>query len=98
MGWKRVGTLPDLRGLVVVVAPHTSNWDFLIGILNAYALGVRRRWRFRFLAQDSLFVWPIGPLFRRLRGGPEAPAGAHAQRVDRKSTRLHFHSRSTPYA
>ena len=70
MGWKRVGTLPDLRGLVVVVAPHTSNWDFLIGILNAYALGVRRRWRFRFLAKESLFVWPIGPVLRRLGGVP----------------------------
>lgn len=65
-----MGTLPDLPGLVVVVAPHTSNWDFLIGILNAYALGVRRRWRFRFLAKHSLFVWPLGPILHRLGGVP----------------------------
>jgi 1-acyl-sn-glycerol-3-phosphate acyltransferase len=70
MGWTILGSLPDVPGLVAVVAPHTSNWDFLVGILLAYALGVPWRWRFRFMAKHSLFVWPVGGFLRWLGGMP----------------------------
>jgi len=32
-GWKIQGTWPDVKKAVVAVAPHTSWWDFLIGIM-----------------------------------------------------------------
>lgn len=48
------------------MAPHTSNWDFLIG------LGARAVLDFnpRYVAKKELFVWPIGWLFRKLGGYP----------------------------
>ena len=50
----------------MVVAPHTSNWDFLVGV------GARAVLNFnpRYAAKKELFVWPIGWLFKRLGGYP----------------------------
>ena len=31
-GWRVEGSIPDLPKMVLVVAPHTSNWDFLTGL------------------------------------------------------------------
>ena len=51
---------------VVIFYPHTSNWDFVVGILarSAIALPVH------FAGKDSLFTWPLGALFRSLGGIP----------------------------
>ena len=51
---------------VVVFYPHTSNWDFLIGLLAKWATGIH----FRFVGKDSLFAGPLGPLMRRWGGIP----------------------------
>ncbi|MBI4501735.1 MAG: 1-acyl-sn-glycerol-3-phosphate acyltransferase [Gemmatimonadetes bacterium] len=59
------------------MAPHTSNWDFLVGILVAYTLGVPWRWRFRFLAKHSLFVGPVGAFLRAVGGTPIDRAAKH---------------------
>ena len=32
-GWKVSGDLPNISKYLIVVAPHTSNWDFLVGLL-----------------------------------------------------------------
>ena len=58
------GTLPHLPKFVVIVAPHTSNWDFFVGIGAVYALGIR----ISFLGKDSLFRGPLGPMMRWLGG------------------------------
>jgi 1-acyl-sn-glycerol-3-phosphate acyltransferase len=42
-GWRIEGQFPDRAKLVVIVAPHTSNWDFPIGISAVFALGLRVR-------------------------------------------------------
>lgn len=66
LGWRLHGRLPDLPRLVVVAAPHTSNWDFVLGMAAAFALGVEVRW----LGKRSLFRPPAGPLMRWLGGVP----------------------------
>lgn len=58
--------LPDYPKLVVIVAPHTSNWDFPLGVAVLFALGIR----LTFLAKRSLFVPPLGTIMRWLGGIP----------------------------
>ena len=42
-GWKMTGHLPkDIKTAVFIAAPHTSNWDFLIGRAGLYQLGIKK--------------------------------------------------------
>ena len=66
LGWSLKIDLPDARKYVVIAAPHTSNWDFLIGILAAWAIDLNASW----LGKHSLFHWPLGWYFRRIGGVP----------------------------
>ncbi len=66
-GWKITGDIPGkLPKYIVIVAPHTSNWDFFIG------LAVRSICRMdtRYLAKKELFGPPMGWIFRKLGGYP----------------------------
>src|SRR5215211_7480307 len=65
-GWHTVGALPDNPKGVLVVAPHTSNWDFLVLLLIAVALGIKTTW----MGKHTLFRPPFGWLMRRLGGLP----------------------------
>jgi 1-acyl-sn-glycerol-3-phosphate acyltransferase len=58
--------MPDLDKMIIVGAPHTSNWDFLV------FLGAIRHWGIspRFVGKHTLFRWPFGYLFRWLGGIP----------------------------
>jgi 1-acyl-sn-glycerol-3-phosphate acyltransferase len=79
-GWRIEGELPDRPKLVAIVAPHTSNWDFVLGISAVFALGLR----VRFLGKHTLFHPPLGWLMRWFGGTPvvrETPQGAVAQAV-----------------
>jgi 1-acyl-sn-glycerol-3-phosphate acyltransferase len=79
-GWRIEGEIPDRPKLVAIVAPHTSNWDFVIGIAAVFALGLR----VRFLGKHTLFHPPLGWLMRWFGGTPvvrETPQGAVAQAV-----------------
>ncbi|MCD2516427.1 1-acyl-sn-glycerol-3-phosphate acyltransferase [Massilia sp. G4R7] len=59
-GWTlRYKPLPGPHGIAVVY-PHTSNWDFPIGLLGKWALGLKFRW----IAKDSLFRGPMGAIMR----------------------------------
>jgi 1-acyl-sn-glycerol-3-phosphate acyltransferase len=64
--WGVVGEVPPIRKMVIIGAHHTSNWDFVIGMLAARALGVR----IRFLGKHTLFRAPFGWFFRMLGGIP----------------------------
>ena len=59
-GWRMAGSLPDLPKMVMAAGPHTSNWDFLVGMGAMYAAG----FRVSFLGKDSLFRPPLGWLMR----------------------------------
>jgi 1-acyl-sn-glycerol-3-phosphate acyltransferase len=59
-GWNfRWKPLPGPHG-IAVVNPHTSNWDFFVGLLAKWAIDVPFRW----LAKDSLFRGPMGSIMR----------------------------------
>ena len=72
-GWRMTGSLPDLPRMVMTAAPHTSNWDFLVGVGAMYAAG----FQVSFLGKHTLFRPPLGWVMRWLGGRP----------VDRASTR-----------
>ena len=57
--WKAVGDVPQ-RG-VLVGAPHTSNWDWVLTMLLAWRYGIT----IRLLVKQELFVGPLGWLLRR---------------------------------
>jgi 1-acyl-sn-glycerol-3-phosphate acyltransferase len=65
-GWRLIGQAPAIEKYLVVFYPHTSNWDFVLGILAAWGL----RLDITFLAKHSLFEGPLGGLFRKLGGHP----------------------------
>lgn len=66
-GWKFGGEdFPDERKFVLIVAPHTSNWDFIVGVMAMYAIGLRGT----FLGKDTLFRFPLGLVMRFLGGFP----------------------------
>ncbi len=71
-GWRVVGELPDLPRLVVIAAPHSSNWDGIWGFAAKLALGLE----VRVLGKAQLFWWPLGPLLRRLGAIPVDRAAA----------------------
>lgn len=75
IGWKVEGAFPtDLKKYIIAVAPHTSNWDFVIGVM---ARSILRLQRARFLGKDSLFKPPFGWFFRWLGGYPVDRSGKH---------------------
>ena len=86
-GWKvRYKPLPGPHG-VAIVYPHTSNWDFPVGLLGKWALGLPFRW----LGKESLFRGPAGRLMRARGGVPverNASTGATQRLADtmRKSS------------
>jgi 1-acyl-sn-glycerol-3-phosphate acyltransferase len=65
-GWRFEGELPNVAKAVAIVAPHTSNWDFVLGLLGVFAVGVRVSW----LGKHTLFRAPFKGLLRWLGGIP----------------------------
>lgn len=63
-GWRIRGEMPADRHLILAVGPHTSNWDFVVGVAAMLALDIRIHW----LGKHSLFVPPLGWLMRALGG------------------------------
>ncbi|HEX6827690.1 MAG TPA: 1-acyl-sn-glycerol-3-phosphate acyltransferase [Burkholderiales bacterium] len=65
-GWSVDVAWPPDPKAVIVVYPHTSNWDFIVGILARHAAGLPVQW----VAKDTLFRGPLNTLFRRWGGIP----------------------------
>lgn len=57
---------PGIGKAVLVAAPHTSNWDFPVTVLAAWAADLKLHW----LGKNGLFRWPLGWLLRGLGGVP----------------------------
>jgi 1-acyl-sn-glycerol-3-phosphate acyltransferase len=66
LGFRLEGAVPDIPRCVTIVAPHTSNWDFVVGLAGMLALGVDFRW----LGKHTLFRFPFGGVLRWLGGIP----------------------------
>jgi len=65
-GWTMVGEVPPLARAVFIAAPHTSNWDGFWFLAYKLALNVE----VRFLAKDTLFWWPLGPVLSAMGALP----------------------------
>jgi 1-acyl-sn-glycerol-3-phosphate acyltransferase len=65
-GWRVRLVWPPVPKAVVIVYPHTSNWDFIVGILARFAVAIP----IGFVGKHTLFRPPFGGLFRRLGGIP----------------------------
>ena len=67
LGFKITGQYPHhLKKKIIAVIPHTSNWDFPLGILVKWSLGAK----INYIGKSSLFKMPYGWLFRSLGGIP----------------------------
>lgn len=66
MGWSEQVSIPHRDKCIICVAPHTSNWDFIIGQLYYRSLGRTAG----FLMKKEWFFWPLGILFRKMGGIP----------------------------
>jgi 1-acyl-sn-glycerol-3-phosphate acyltransferase len=73
-GWRALSApLPGPKG-VIMVYPHTSNWDFILGMLYRFGTGLRANW----IGKDTIFRWPFRGLMIRMGGVPisrRAPGG-----------------------
>ncbi|MFV4912846.1 1-acyl-sn-glycerol-3-phosphate acyltransferase [Microbacterium lacticum] len=72
------------RPSVLIGAPHTSNWDFVLMLAIAWRLGIPVRW----LGKASLFAGWRGPIMRALGGIPVQRDDA-ARVVDEVVERVH---------
>lgn len=80
-GWQVAGTLPNLPKMVIIGAPHTSNWDFPLAMTLIFYLGVRLNW----MAKKEFFVAPVSRLWLWLGGVPidrQAANGMVGQMVE----------------
>lgn len=75
-GWSIAIADPLPEKCVIIVYPHTSNWDFPIGLLTKWAAGLTaKRDALRYAGKTSLFLWPWGWFFRAVGGFPVDRAG-----------------------
>ena len=65
-GWRIEGKLPDIPKFVLIGAPHTSNWDFVLFLGVIFSL----RANVRFMGKAELFRFPYGWFFRYCGGVP----------------------------
>lgn len=94
-GWKSYVTVPEPEKSVICVAPHTSNWDFLIGKLIYWELGRKTS----FLIKKSWFFFPMGYIFSAMGGVPvdrSKRTSVTQQMVEEFSKRKKFHLAITP--
>ena len=65
-GWTIKGMVPDEERIVIIAAPHTSNWDFILAMLTIFGLNIKIKW----LGKDSIFKPGFKWFFNWLGGIP----------------------------
>lgn len=66
MGWKVAGRMPDVPKVILIGAPHTSNWDALAATFSMLSIGLH----YTILVKKEWFFWPMGMIFRAVGGYP----------------------------
>lgn len=61
LGWKTSDGVPAINKMVICVAPHTSNWDFVIGKLFYSSMGLK----VSFLIKDDWLRPPFGKWMKK---------------------------------
>ena len=75
LGWSVQGVMPgQYKKFVIAIAPHTSAWDFVIGLMARSALGLQKA---RYLGKSQLFKPPFGWFFRMTGGTPVDRSSPH---------------------
>lgn len=64
LGWKVTGQFPADKKFVLIGAPHTSNWDFFLGLALTFIFRLKTRW----MGKDALFKGMSGVIMRALGG------------------------------
>jgi 1-acyl-sn-glycerol-3-phosphate acyltransferase len=72
-GWRFEGALPDIPKVIVCVAPHSSNWDFVVGVMALFAVDAR----ISFLGKHTLFTGLFGRWMRSIGGIPVDRSQSH---------------------
>lgn len=95
LGWKTKVAVPDYDKYILCAAPHTTNWDLLIGKLFYGAIGRRTG----FMMKKEWFVWPLGMIFRAMGGIPvdrKKKSSLVEQMTREAKARKTFHLAITP--
>lgn len=71
--WQIKGNVHNAPKFVMVLAPHTSLWDFYVGLAGKLAVGLHSSW----LVSAAYTWWPLGVFLRRLGGIPIYRNGSH---------------------
>lgn len=66
LGWKLTGQLPNEKKVIIIGAPHTSNWDLILALASMLSVGLRFSW----MMKKEAFFWPLGPLWKSMGGVP----------------------------
>lgn len=86
LGWKTTGGLPREEKYVLIVAPHTSNWDLFYGIILAFALKLDAR----YIAKKELFREPFSFLMT-WSGAIPIDRSSHHNIVDQMASEFNKH-------
>ncbi len=95
LGWKENITVPYYDKCVICAAPHTSNWDLLIGELFYAAMGQKAS----FMMKKEWFFFPLGLFFKAIGGIPvdrQRKTSLVDQMADRFARSTRFHLAITP--
>lgn len=65
-GWKVNQNIPKEKSYIILVAPHTSNWDFLVGRLVIGSLRVQQT----VMMKKEMFFFPLKYLLKALGAMP----------------------------
>ncbi|MCF0188415.1 MAG: 1-acyl-sn-glycerol-3-phosphate acyltransferase [Bacteroidaceae bacterium] len=94
-GFKETPYKPWPKKCVIALAPHTSNWDFIIGVLFMWS----HREQCNFLMKKEWFFWPMGIFMRHVGGIPvyrEKNRSMTDQLAERAKEMEQFHLCITP--
>lgn len=83
LGWKITGDNFFPKKCVIIFAPHTSNWDFILGKCYAYIIGIQPK----YLVKNELYFWPIS-LFIKNNGGIPVDRSKSNSLVDQLSSMI----------
>ena len=89
LGWKLDERVPETPRYVMIGFPHTSNWDFVLGMLAKWALPLPLNW----VAKHSMFFWPLKSFFIAMGGIPlnrEKSSGFIQKNIELFAQREHF--------
>lgn len=87
VGWKMRGDWPDLPKVILLAAPHTSNWDGLLMLVTAGAYRLKLKW----MGKKSLVAGPFGGVMRALgvlpvdRGAKNGLVGSVSEAITKAS-------------